>query len=869
MDKLNLGTRVELFAICTSLEYDLKKYIVESNSKIYFTEEMIEKAKSRKKNVETEEEILNQLDLKDFVDIVIASPYEYRINIEKAKTLEKYFSHIIPVRNRVMHTKPLELGDRALLAEVIQDINECIPWIFWDEVGKTKNIIESGSGELYSHKYIEIKEYNPKVYHNLPNPEFDDTGFIGRKRDIKEITELLLNKKNQVISVVGNGGMGKTATVVKTLYDLVDRVDNHFEAILWITLKTKTLSRGEFVEINDGIRCIPDIYIQGRNFIVNDDTVEPMECILEFMKEFNTLLVLDNMETINTGDINYFIRQIPENSKVLITSRLGLGEFEVRQKLEGMEKNDAITYFRELSQYYGLKVHQQDNEKIYKIINKDLYNNPLSIKWFLSGIYTGASEKQLLAHKDDLIDFCISNVFDKLKLISKKILQLFLLEKQKLTYGMIEYYIDGEDVSIRDAINELLTTYMIQASSGFYVMNDMSREYISNNYPPDNEFVKRIFTKRKQLKQIIQEVKVYGENAPFNPNTISSNLSNVDRQLATYYLHKALELGKQKQWDKCEENLEKAASIEPDFFEVYKVKAFLYAQKGELYGAIQNYDIALTKCQNDNEKAKVCYLVSVFYTIKMQEIDSAIKYINMADDYLPNTNEILLEKVRVYTYSGKYEEAEKAWHYAKEQDLHPNLRTLNIMANRFMELKRRQAELVHMRDFEDKYELLHTGICSLSEIGRIDDKTTITLLKLLTDLSYLYFYDKAMELMAEVVEKYSYEISRIDQNSKEKLISNLKKHKEEINSFYYGRIYNKLYNFKNESKEIEGENEGVVTKIINSYGFISNNRHSYKNGIFFSKNNAYPDIKVGDMVTFDIYTNSKGEAAKNIKRKID
>lgn len=130
---------------------------------------------------------------------------------------------------------------------------------------------------------------------------------------------------------------------------------------------------------------------------------------------------------------------------------------------------------------------------------------------------------------------------------------------------MIEYYIDGEDVSIRDAINELLTTYMIQASSGFYVMNDMSREYISNNYPPDNEFVKRIFTKRKQLKQIIQEVKVYGENAPFNPNTISSNLSNVDRQLATYYLHKALELGKQKQWDKCEENLEKAASIEPDF----------------------------------------------------------------------------------------------------------------------------------------------------------------------------------------------------------------------------------------------------------------------------------------------------------------
>lgn len=74
------------------------------------------------------------------------------------------------------------------------------------------------------------------------------------------------------------------------------------------------------------------------------------------------------------------------------------------------------------------------------------------------------------------------------------------------------------------------------------------------------------------------------------------------------------------------------------------------AEKGELYGAISNYNIALQKCNTDKERAIVCYLFSVFYTVKMQDIDNALEYIERADRYLPNTNEIILEKVRVYTF---------------------------------------------------------------------------------------------------------------------------------------------------------------------------------------------------------------------------
>lgn len=148
MQKLNLGTRVEMFAICASIEYDIKTFICESTSSINFTQEMLDKAKSRHKELNTDEDILNQLDLGDYVTLISSNPYSYKINNDKASELQKYFNEIIPVRNRVMHTKPLELGDRAILIEVMETVGEQLPWIKWDELMSTKKILEEDSSKL-------------------------------------------------------------------------------------------------------------------------------------------------------------------------------------------------------------------------------------------------------------------------------------------------------------------------------------------------------------------------------------------------------------------------------------------------------------------------------------------------------------------------------------------------------------------------------------------------------------------------------------------------------------------------------------------------------------------------------------------------
>lgn len=145
-------------------------------------------------------------------------------------------------------------------------------------------------------------------------------------------------------------------------------------------------------------------------------------------------------------------------------------------------------------------------------------------------------------------------------------------------------------------------------------------------------------------------------------------------------------------------------------------------------------------------------------------------------------------------------------------------------------------------------------------------KSIATLLILLGDLSYLYFHNDSMVLLKETVERYSQGISRFDKKTREKIITIIEPHKEDIVLETYESIYQNLSSFRVEANEITSENEGVVVKLKDTYGFISNSSYSYKKGLYFSKFNADSDIAVGDRVTFEKYIYSSGETARKVRK---
>ncbi|RXK18524.1 NB-ARC domain-containing protein [Macrococcus sp. DPC7161] len=864
MTTFNLSNRIILFAICSSIEFDIRKFIL-SGEDIILSEFLQEKAKDRSKNTaDTLEKRLNEFDLGDYIEVIKMNPYKLGLNNEKVNNLEKYFNKLIPIRNRVMHTRPLEIGDRAILFEFLDDLSDKIGWINWSETKITKNLIHENPTKLFEMKKYYNNNIKDSVYHNLPNPEFDDTGYIGRKKEIKKLKELLQNNKHQIVSIIGNGGLGKTALTIKVLYELIDDIDNEYEAVLWVTLKTRTLSQGEFNYLENTVKDIPELMEEMQKQMIFSNEKSSEENILEFLDSFKTLLVLDNLETINTNEVMDFLKKIPEKSKVLITSRHGLGELEYRYILEGLSLSDSTAYFRELSKYYGLKLHELDHSEIKEIVMDSLYSNPLSIKWFITSIFKGLDINSLLLNKGDLIEFCMSNVYDKLSNNSKQILQLFLIEKYDLSYGEIDFYLDLDPVELRESINEMLSTNMVTLRSGTYILNEMAKDYLSKFYPPTNQFFYFINKKRKDLNALLQMVTTMKENDSFNPRALAHSMESKDYRIASYYLYQAFE---NKNLTKAREYLDKAINVAPNYFEVYKVQAFIEGNHNNIYKAEQSYDIALNRCMEAENKARVALLYSTFYVLKVEDYPRALEIIEEADRNLPNNLEILFEKNRILMRLGKFKECFEILEEIKELSQDYSEKHKRLMVKSYAELYRRKAETLSAKtDIHLKIELLENALNEIEKLKPLDldRKNALTLLAILADLSFLALNNSAINLLEKNIMKYYDQLKWINSTDFKKIRSNIEKYKNEILPEKYNNIKKYIIDTKALSRNITETNKGVITKIVDEgYGFIAN---SNRKDIFFHVNNTVGKLNTGDVVTFETYFNRKGIAAKNVTK---
>lgn len=864
MKELNLNTRVLMFAVCTSIEFDLRKFINDEPTNVAINKELIHKAKNRNKflngNMDSSNyEILVELDMGDLVAVIQSNPVDFRLGVEKSKKLKSYFDKIIPIRNRVMHTRPLEVGDRSVLTEVAERISLELPFIHWNEVIKTREIILNRPHEIFikSHVY----ERDTHVYHNLPIPEFDDTGFIGRKEETKEILTLLLNKKDQVISIVGNGGLGKTATAVKVLYELIDRVDNPFEAILWVSLKTRTLSRGEFSNIKNAIVDLKGFYSNLEDLVIKD-SANPIQNILTFMSEFKTLLVLDNLETLNTTEIIDFLKSIPEESKVLITSRHGIRELENRYPLKGLNINDSVTYFRLLSRYYNLDLYTRPDEEIKELIQDYLYQSPLSIKWFLSSLNKGIDEKAILANKDQLIEFCMSNVVEKLSIEEKEILKLFLVEGRNLSSGEIDFFINISEDILMLSLNNLISTSLLSLSKAEYSMNPMAKDFLSKNNPPTNEFIQNIATKRSNLNSLLQEIKVKNEIDPFNPKSLYRNLESTNSKIASFHLMNALKNSAHKNWDESFKCLDKALSIAPDYFEVYKIKAFISAENSDWYNAIENYRIAIEMCKSDIEKASVLYLYSCFYTIKMQDNDQAKQIIFEASSLDPGNIIIECQKGRTLTYLGEYPEAEEIFSSINFEEIQ-NDKLKNQYITQFAELYKRMGEVLEVRDAQSKIEYYKKGLEKIYLLDNIDYKTVRVLIKILNELSFLYYSEEAIKLIEEAVNGNFDALLDANQTlgTFTSIYNNLLKKPEIKGSELLNKVRLISIKYKQYATGINDPNMGMIIKKLDTYGFIDNKFGSHYYNVAALQ---YSEPAVGDTVSFEIVDNEKGKVSIKI-----
>jgi hypothetical protein len=206
--------------------------------------------------------------------------------------------------------------------------------------------------------------------------------YVGRQTDLENIATRMvqLHERNQILTIKGSGGIGKTITIKKILVELAKR--NYFsDGIDFIDCESIVDYKNIEFRISRGFDLdnVSDLKDSLRSNVLNSKR--------------NSLLVLDNFESlIHSADSEKFIDLVNllcDYTNVVTTSREAIGiECEIIYELRPFTTDEAYDLF---CREFRHEINSSSDIKIIReqILEKILDNNPLAIKLITKNIPKG------------------------------------------------------------------------------------------------------------------------------------------------------------------------------------------------------------------------------------------------------------------------------------------------------------------------------------------------------------------------------------------------------------------------------------------------------------------------------------------------
>lgn len=663
-------SRLTLYSLITATEEDMRSLLSTytphgSNVAALLGPDLHMSAKDRAHKDESAnldnlqlEDLLQYCDFGDLVQclssIKACIPEDIRPAIQQMASQLKLLAGI---RNRVMHARPLDFEDLIKYSTLVDDL--LISNGFWPNLSEAKKQIAQ-SPEYLLRTEVPIIPDSSTTTHNLPIPDFDETGFIGRKAIVERVKKACTGVY-PVVTIVGEGGLGKTALALRVAYDLIDDPTNPFEAIVFVSAKTTQLTTNEILRIQGAISSSMGL-IKKAVSALGGESDDPIEELLQLLSEFKVLVIVDNLETVVDHHLRTILENIPDGSHILITSRIGLGAFEYPILLPELTSDEAVQLLRATAKTRGTdRLVQASNQKLAEYCGR-MQKNPLYIKWFVSAVQAGKRPEDTLANNRLFLQFCLSNVNDKLTPDARTIVRTLLAVGGTFSVPELAFMTSFDELALLRAVQELMRTNMITMSNSplgrsfetRYELSTLARKYLSQFQPVSKDEQRRLLGIKKRLVSAGEEIAGMARSQTISVSNI--NVRNRSDWVIAKYLKDALSEHRRGRSDACSALLERAKGFAPDYFEVYRVSAWIDADNGNVTGAYENYEKAI---EIEPESISTLVMYAGFLLREVQDAELAEPYYKKACQLAPELMDPKIELARCLMYQKNFAEARR------------------------------------------------------------------------------------------------------------------------------------------------------------------------------------------------------------------
>ncbi len=267
-----------------------------------------------------------------------------------------------------------------------------------------------------------------RPYHNLPVRYH--TALIGRDTEMTRLLELLSrDRPTSHISIEGIGGAGKTSLILEAAYRCLQAScgaatspnDPTFDAIIFTSAKQQHLIGNQILQRHRRERTLHDIFralFRTLEYpgVIPADFDQQLECIQSCLQDNQTLLIVDNLETLEDQDpVLSFLYELPPTVKVVITTRVR-GAFGVRIYLECLPLDEGLRLIQHQAQEQSVPLKPEQFHAIYQRTS----GLPLGIVYAIGqlsvyGISADVMATRLTQANSDLAQYCFEDSVQRLR----------------------------------------------------------------------------------------------------------------------------------------------------------------------------------------------------------------------------------------------------------------------------------------------------------------------------------------------------------------------------------------------------------------------------------------------------------------------